>query len=100
MKGFRIKFDRQKTDIAVRNGVVVIGVDIGGDLHINGLDFYSAERLKWNNITLRDGIKVKITAADIDRTNPPVLKERMENEAILKEYNDLKTMLTEKGLLK
>lgn len=100
MCGFKIKINNENINIGVNNGILVLACDMDGGIHINGVDFFTGQRLKWKSIVIKKEDKVRITASDILDTISPSSSEDIDKVELINEYNSLKRLLKEKGLIK
>ncbi|MGJ1386056.1 hypothetical protein ACR782_07625 [Sphingobacterium spiritivorum] len=105
MKGYTITINKKNINVGVQNGLVLLIYDIGSkdtsnSIRVSGIDNGIGQHLKWENISIQEGDKIRITACDVDDSVPPVSREVIDPQEILKEYNDLKKILTEEGIIK
>lgn len=100
MSGFKIKINKENINIGVNKGILVLACDMNGEIHINGIDFFTGQRLRWKSIVLKKEDKVRITASDILDTTSPSSSEDIDKVELINEYNSLKRLLKEKGLIK
>lgn len=100
MIGFNFKINKKKFNIGINGGVLLLSFDNGTCIHSSGMDITIGQKLKWDDIVLRNGDKVKITACNVTNTISPYSKEKIDLQKLMEEYHNLKKLLTEKGLLK
>ncbi|SUJ28272.1 Uncharacterised protein [Sphingobacterium spiritivorum] len=105
MKGYTITINKKNINIGVQNGLVLLiydteSKDKSNSIQVSGIDNGIGQHLKWENISIQKGDKIRITACDLEDSIPPVSREIIDPQEILKEYNDLKKILTEEGIIK
>jgi|SRR5690606_18894688 len=100
MIGFNLKINKKKFNIGINSGVLLLAFDNGASGHSSGIDLTIGQKLKWDDIVLKNGDKVKITASNVTNTMSPCSKEKLDLQELMDEYHNLKKLLTEKGLLK
>lgn len=108
MKGYTITINKKNINVGVQNGLVLLiyhtydteNNNTSNSIQVSGIDNSIGQHLKWENISIQKGDKIRITACDLEDSVPPVSREIIDPQEILKEYNDLKKILTEEGIIK
>ncbi|MGJ1198573.1 hypothetical protein ACR777_20935 [Sphingobacterium spiritivorum] len=108
MKGYTITINKKNINVGVQNGLVLLiyhtydteNNNTSNSIRVSGIDNGIGQHLKWENISIQKGDKIRIKACDLEDSVPPVSREIIDPQEILKEYNDLKKILTEEGIIK